>query len=123
MSCCSDVMTPIEAEDTAHLKLVGVVTEHDVYGGVAADDQRAWKRSCDHCLPVVMRASRLKQRAGNSTSIARGACPLRIRRAVAAASSALTVWRSLRAPDEGIGTFDEPFDKLMETLRTRHHSI
>ena len=69
MSCCSDVMTPIEAsscctphdtvaqaaqamrdsgcgcapvvEDTEHLKLIGVVTERDVCCGVAADDRRA----------------------------------------------------------------------------------
>ena len=69
MRCCREVMTPIEAsacctpqdtaahaaqtmrdsgcgctpvvEDTAHLKLVGVVTERDVCCGVAADDQRA----------------------------------------------------------------------------------
>ena len=69
MSCCSEVMKPIEAsscctphdtaaqaaqpmrdsgcgcapvvEDTAHLKLVGVVTERDVCCGVAADDRRA----------------------------------------------------------------------------------
>ena len=69
MSCCSDVMKPIAAsscctprdtaahaaramresgcgcapvvEDTAHLKLVGVVTERDVCCDVAADDRRA----------------------------------------------------------------------------------
>ena len=69
MSCCSDVMKPIDAsscctpkdtaahaaramrasgcgcapvvEDTEHLKLVGVVTERDVCCGVAADDRRA----------------------------------------------------------------------------------
>ena len=69
MSCCSDVMKPIEAswcctphdtaaqaaqamrdsgcgcspvvEDTAHLKLVGVVTERDVCCRVAAEDRRA----------------------------------------------------------------------------------
>ncbi len=69
MSCCSDVMNPIEAsscctpqdtaaqaarairdsgcgcapvvEDTEILKLVGVVTERDVCCGVAADDRRA----------------------------------------------------------------------------------
>ncbi|SPP66365.1 CBS domain-containing protein [Nitrospira lenta] len=69
MSCCSEVMTPIEAsscctphdtvahaaqamrdsgcgcapvvEDTEHLKLVGVVTERDVCCGGAADDRRA----------------------------------------------------------------------------------
>ena len=49
MSCCRDVMTPIEAsscctpvvEDTAHLKLVGVVTERDVWCGVATEDRRA----------------------------------------------------------------------------------
>jgi len=69
MSCCRDVMTPVEAsscctpkdtaaqaaqamrdsgcgcapvvEDTEHLKLVGVVTERDVCCGVAADDRRA----------------------------------------------------------------------------------
>ena len=69
MSCCKDVMKPIEAsscctpqdtaahaaramrdsgcgcapvvEDTKGLKLVGVVTERDVCCGVAADDQRA----------------------------------------------------------------------------------
>ena len=69
MSCCSDVMQPIKAsscctpqdtaaqaaramresgcgcspvvEDTARLKLVGVVTERDVCCGVAADDRRA----------------------------------------------------------------------------------
>ena len=69
MSCCSDVMKPVEAsscctpqetaadaaramrssgcgcapvvEDKEHLKLVGVVTERDVCCGVAADDKRA----------------------------------------------------------------------------------
>ena len=69
MSCCSDVMKPIEAsscctpqdtaahaaramrasgcgcapvvEDTQLRKLVGVVTERDVCCGVAADDRRA----------------------------------------------------------------------------------
>ena len=69
MSCCSDVMKPIEAasccrpqdtaaqaaqamrdsgcgcapvvEDTENLKLVGVVTERDVCCGVAADDRKA----------------------------------------------------------------------------------
>ena len=69
MSCCSDVMEPIEAsscctpqdsaahaaqtmrdsgcgcapvvEDTENLKLVGVVTERDVCCNVAADDRRA----------------------------------------------------------------------------------
>ena len=69
MSCCKDVMKPIKAsscctpkdtakhaaqamrdsgcgctpvvEDTKHLKLVGVVTERDVCGGVVADDRRA----------------------------------------------------------------------------------
>jgi CBS domain-containing protein len=69
MSCCRDVMTPIEASscctphdtvaqaaqamrdsgcgcapvvaDTEHLKLIGVVTERDVCCGVAADDRRA----------------------------------------------------------------------------------
>ena len=69
MSCCSDVMKPIEAsscctpqdtaahaaramrhsgcgcapvvENTKTLKLVGVVTERDVCCGVAADDRRA----------------------------------------------------------------------------------
>ena len=69
MSCCSDVMKPIEAsscctpkdtaahaaqamrhsgcgcapvvEDKENLKLVGVVTERDVCCGVAADDLRA----------------------------------------------------------------------------------
>lgn len=71
MSCCRDVMTPIEAsscctpkdtvaqaaqamrdsgcgcapvvEDTEHLKLIGVVTERDVCCGVAADDRRVSK--------------------------------------------------------------------------------
>ncbi len=69
MSCCSDVMEPIEVsscctpqdtaaqaaramrdsgcgcapviEDTENLKLVGVVTERDVCCGMAADDRRA----------------------------------------------------------------------------------
>jgi len=69
MSCCSDVMTPIESSscctpkdtaahaaramrdsgcgcvpviaDTDNLKLVGVVTERDVCCGVAADDRLA----------------------------------------------------------------------------------
>ena len=69
MSCCKDVMKPIEAsscctpqdtaaqaarairdsgcgcapvvKDTQSLKLVGVVTERDVCCGVAADDRRA----------------------------------------------------------------------------------
>ena len=69
MSCCSDVMDPIDAsscctpkdtaahaaqamrssgcgcapvvEDLESLKLVGVVTEHDVCCSVAADDRRA----------------------------------------------------------------------------------
>ena len=71
MSCCSEVMKPIEAsacctpqdtathaaramrasgcgcapvvEDTENLKLVGVVTERDVCCGVAADDRHASK--------------------------------------------------------------------------------
>ena len=69
MSCCSDVMNPIEAsscctpedtaahaaramrdsgcgcapvvENTKHRKLVGVITERDVCCGVSADDRRA----------------------------------------------------------------------------------
>ena len=69
MSCCGDVMKPIDAsscctpedtavhaaramresgcgcapvvEDTRDLKLVGVVTDRDVCCGVAADDRRA----------------------------------------------------------------------------------
>lgn len=69
MSCCSDVMKPIEAagcctprdtaahaaqamkhsgcgcapvvEDTENLKLVGVVTERDICHGVAAEDLKA----------------------------------------------------------------------------------
>ncbi len=69
MTCCSDVMQPIEAsscckpqdtaahaaramresgrgcapvvEDTERFKLVGVITERDVCYGVAADDRRA----------------------------------------------------------------------------------
>ena len=69
MSCCGDVLKPIEAsscctpsdtaaeaarairdsgcgcapvvEDAGHLKLVGVVTERDICCGVAADDRRA----------------------------------------------------------------------------------
>ena len=69
MNCCSDVMNPIDAsscctpqdttayaagairdsgcgcapvvEDAESLKLVGVVTEHDVCCSVAADDRRA----------------------------------------------------------------------------------
>ena len=49
MSCCSDVMKPIEASscctpvvaDTENLTLVGVVTERDVCCGVAADDRLA----------------------------------------------------------------------------------
>ncbi len=69
MSCCSDVMEPIESssccttkdtaahaaramrksgcgcspvvEDLKTLKVVGVVTEHDVCCGVAADDRKA----------------------------------------------------------------------------------
>lgn len=71
MSCCGDVMKPVDAssccsphdsaaraaqtmrdsgcgctpvvEDAEHRKLVGVVTERDVCCGVAADDRRASK--------------------------------------------------------------------------------
>ena len=78
MSCCSDVMKPIEAsscctprdtaadaaramrdsgcgcapvvEDTQHLKLVGVVTERDVCCGVAADDKRASEVRVTHIM-------------------------------------------------------------------------
>lgn len=134
MSCCSDVMKPVKpsacctpqdtathaaqamrdsgcgcapvVESTDHLKLVGVVTERDVCCGVAADDRRASKRSCDPCLPVVRRASRLKKRAGDSTSSARRACPLRTKRGVVAAQSAFTIWRNRRATDEGTAQCD-----------------
>ena len=78
MSCCSDVMKPIEAsscctpkdtaahaarairssgcgcapvvEDTKDLKLVGVVTERDVCCGVAADDRRASEVRVDEIM-------------------------------------------------------------------------
>jgi CBS domain-containing protein len=78
MSCCSDVMKPIEAsscctpqdtaaraaramrdsgcgcapvvEDTKRLKLVGVVTERDVCCHVAADDRRASKVRVDEIM-------------------------------------------------------------------------
>ena len=79
MSCCSDVMKPIEAsscctprdtavqaarairdsgcgcapvvEETKKLKLVGVVTERDVCCGVGADDRRA----SEVCVEEIMR--------------------------------------------------------------------
>ena len=107
MNCCSDVMEPIEAsscctpkdtaaraaqamrtsgcgcapvvEDTEHLKLVGVVTERDVFAAwrlmTAMLLTFASKRSCDPRLRVVTQMSQLKKRAGSSTSIARRACP------------------------------------------------
>ena len=78
MSCCKDVMKPIEAsscctpqdtaaqaarairesgcgctpvvKDTEHLKLVGVVTERDVCCGVAADDRRASEVRVDEIM-------------------------------------------------------------------------
>ena len=78
MSCCSDVMKPIEAsscctpqdtaahaaqamrdsdcgsapvvEDTENLKLVGVVTERDVCCSVAADDRRASEVRVDEIM-------------------------------------------------------------------------
>ena len=81
MSCCSDVMKPIEAsscctpqdtaaqaaramrdsgcgcapvvEDSKHRKVVGVVTERDVCCGVAADDRRASEVRVD----AIMRPS------------------------------------------------------------------
>ena len=81
MSCCSDVIKPIEAascctpqdtaaqaaqamrdsgcgcapvvEDTEKLKLVGVVTERNVCCGVAADDRRASEVRVEE----IMRAS------------------------------------------------------------------
>ncbi|MGK2962099.1 MAG: CBS domain-containing protein [Gemmatimonadaceae bacterium] len=81
MSCCSDVMKPIEksscctpqdtaadaaramrssgcgcspvVEDTEHLKLVGVVTERDVCCGPAADDRRASEVRVEHIMKPV----------------------------------------------------------------------
>ena len=81
MSCCSDVMKPIEAsscctpqdtaghaaramrdsgcgcapvvEDTNTRKLVGVVTERDVCCGVAADDRRASEVRVDQIMHPV----------------------------------------------------------------------
>ena len=78
MSCCSDVMKPIDASscctpqdtaahaaramrdsgcgcapvvaDTQHRKLVGVVTERDVCCGVAADDRRASEVRIDEIM-------------------------------------------------------------------------
>ena len=78
MSCCSDVMKPIEAsscctpqdtaahaaramrnsgcgcapvvENTANLKLVGVVTERDVCCSVAADDKQASEVRVDEIM-------------------------------------------------------------------------
>ena len=78
MSCCSDVMKPIDAascctpqdtathaaramrdsgcgcapvvEDTKHRKLVGVVTERDICCGVAADDRRASEVRVDEIM-------------------------------------------------------------------------
>jgi len=83
MSCCGDVMQPIESsscctpkdtaaraaqamrtsgcgcapvvEDTTHRKLVGVVTERDVCCSVAADD----KRASDVRVAEIMRPSSL----------------------------------------------------------------
>jgi hypothetical protein len=74
------------------------------------------KRSCAPRLRVVARMSQLKKCGENSTSIARRACPLWTRRGAAAAPSAPTAWRSRRAPDEEIEKFEEPLNKLMETL-------
>ncbi|MDO8502017.1 MAG: CBS domain-containing protein [Gemmatimonadaceae bacterium] len=102
MSCCSDVMKPIEAsscctlqdtaahaarairdsgcgcapvvEDTENLKLVGVVTERDVCCSLVADDRHASEVRVEE----IMRRS------------------LWTRRAVAAAQSACTVWRGRR---------------------------
>ena len=106
MSCCRDVMTPIEAsscctphdtvaqaaqamrdlgcgsapvvKDTEHLKLIGVVTSVTCIAAwrlmTGARRTCASKRSCDPCLPVVVRASQSKKRVGSSTSIARRAC-------------------------------------------------
>jgi len=78
MSCCSDVMEPIEAsscctpqdtaahaaqamkhsgcgcapvvEDTENLKLVGVVTERDVCHSVAAEDRKASEVSVEEIM-------------------------------------------------------------------------
>jgi CBS domain-containing protein len=78
MSCCSDVMEPVEAsscctpqdtaaqaaramrdsgcgcapvvDDTRHRTLVGVVTERDVCCGVAADDRRASEVRVDEIM-------------------------------------------------------------------------
>ena len=96
MSCCSDVMEPIEAtscctpqdtaadaartmrdsghgcapvvEDTENLKLVGVVTERDVCCGVAADDKLASE------VPVeqIMRPSSACCRTDEPVDEARG---------------------------------------------------
>ena len=90
MSCCSDVMKPIEAsscctpqdtaahaaqamrdsgcgcapvvEDTQGLKLVGVVTERDVCCSVAADDRRASEvRVKEIMRPPLRVAARVSQ--------------------------------------------------------------
>ena len=81
MSCCSDVMKPIEASscctpkdtaaqaaqairksgcgcapvvaDTKTLAMVGVVTEHDLCCNVAADDKRASEVSVDKIMRPV----------------------------------------------------------------------
>ena len=81
MSCCSDVMKPIEAsscctpqetaahaaramrdsgcgcapvvQDRENLKLVGVVTERDVCCSVAADDRRASEVRVEHIMRPV----------------------------------------------------------------------
>ena len=95
MSCCSDVMEPIEAsscctpkdtaaqaaramrdsgcgcapvvEDTESLKLVGVVTERDVCCGVAADDRLASEVRVEE----IMRPSSACCGAGESVEEAR----------------------------------------------------
>jgi CBS domain-containing protein len=55
-------------EDTGHLKLVGSVTERDMRGAgllmTGALRKSGSERSSDPCLPFVVRARRLKKRAG-----------------------------------------------------------
>ncbi len=58
----------------------------------------ASKRSCDLCLPVVRRASRLKKRAMS--------LPVADKVGDCCAPSAFTIWRNRRATDEGTAQCD-----------------
>src|SRR5262245_3722544 len=70
-------------EGAVHRKLVGLLTKPmsiaalqpvaDAFQGVVSDHRV--------CQPLAVTARQLKKRAGNSTRIARRACPLRTRRA------------------------------------------